>query len=48
MTAEYRRLVEHAREGAIRLDLERVPLDDVAEAWRRQSEGANRKLVIVL
>jgi NADPH2:quinone reductase len=48
MAAEYRRLVEYAREGEVRLDLERVPLDDVAEAWRRQSEGANRKLVIVL
>jgi hypothetical protein len=23
-----------------------VPLEDVAEAWRRQSEGAGRKVVV--
>jgi NADPH2:quinone reductase len=43
----YRRLVEHAVAGDIRLDVERVPLADVAEAWRRQAEGAGTKLVIV-
>ena len=43
----YRRLVGHALAGEIRLDLERVPLDDVAEAWERQSRGAGTKLVVV-
>jgi NADPH2:quinone reductase len=43
----YRRLVGHALAGEIRLDVERVPLDDVADAWRRQAEGAGTKLVVV-
>jgi NADPH2:quinone reductase len=43
----YRRLVEHAVAGDIRLDVERVPLDSVGDAWRRQVEGAGTKLVIV-
>jgi NADPH:quinone reductase len=43
----YRRLVEHAIAGDIRLDVERVPLDSVADAWRRQGEGAGAKLVVV-
>ena len=43
----YRRLVEHAVSGDIRLDVERVPLDAVADAWRRQAEGARTKLVVV-
>lgn len=45
--AEYRRLVELATAGTIVVDLERVPLDGVAEAWRRQGEGPGAKLVIV-
>jgi len=43
----YRRLVEHAVAGDIRLDVERVALDSVADAWRRQAEGAGTKLVVV-
>jgi NADPH2:quinone reductase len=43
----YRRLVGHVLAGDISLDVERIPLDDVAEAWRRQSEGAGAKLVLV-
>ena len=43
----YRRLVGHALAGEIRLDVERVPLDAVADAWRRQAEGAGTKLVVV-
>lgn len=43
----FRRLVDHAVAGRIVIDVERVPLDDVADAWRRQAEGAGRKLVIV-
>ena len=44
---QYRRLVSHALAGEIRLDVERVPLDSVADAWRRQSEAAGTKLVVV-
>ncbi len=47
LAEQYRRLVEHAVAGDIRLDVERVPLDSVADAWRRQAEGAGTKLVVV-
>jgi NADPH2:quinone reductase len=47
LAEHYRRLVGHAVAGDIRLDVERVPLDDVADAWRRQAEGAGTKLVLV-
>jgi hypothetical protein len=43
----YGRLVRHAMDGDIVLDVERVPLDAVADAWRRQAEGAGAKLVVV-
>ena len=43
----YRRLVGHAAAGDIRLDVERVPLDDAAAAWQRQADGAGTKLVLV-
>jgi hypothetical protein len=33
--------------GEIRLDVEPVPLGDVAEAWRRQAAGEATKLVLV-
>jgi NADPH:quinone reductase len=47
LAEHYRRLVGHALAGEIRLDVERVPLDGVADAWRRQAEGAGAKLVVV-
>jgi NADPH2:quinone reductase len=47
LAAQYRRLVEHAIAGEIHLEVERVPLAEVAEAWRRQAEGAGTKLVLV-
>jgi NADPH:quinone reductase len=43
----YRRLVEHVTSGDIRFEIERVPLDGVTDAWRRQAEGAGAKLVVV-
>ncbi len=43
----YRRLVGHAIAGEIQLEVERVPLDAVADAWRRQAEGPGTKLVVV-
>ena len=47
LAEQYPRLVGHAVAGDIRLDVERVPLDSVADAWRRQAEGAGTKLVVV-
>ena len=47
LSTQYRRLVGHAVAGDIRFDVERVPLDSVADAWRRQAEGAGTKLVVV-
>jgi NADPH:quinone reductase len=44
---EYGRLVQYALDGEIRVDLERVRLDDVADAWQRQAAGADAKLVVV-
>lgn len=43
----YRRLVRHAVAGDVRLDIERVPLDAVTDAWRRQAEGPGAKLVVI-
>jgi len=47
LLAEYPRLVEHAVAGSIELDLERVPLERVGEAWERQRAGSAAKLVLV-
>ena len=47
LAEHYRRLVGHAVAGEIRLDIERVPLDSVADAWRRQANGPGTKLVVV-
>ena len=47
LAEHYRRLVGHAIAGEIRLDVERVPLDEVADAWRRQADGPGTKLVVV-
>jgi NADPH:quinone reductase-like Zn-dependent oxidoreductase len=43
----YRTLVEHAVAGRIAVDVERIPLADVAEAWERVQGSAHRKLVLV-
>ena len=47
LAEHYGRLVQHAVAGDIRLEVERVALDSVASAWRRQAEGAGTKLVVV-
>jgi NADPH2:quinone reductase len=43
---EYRRLVGHALAGDIQVDVEEVPFEGVAEAWRRQAESPHRKLIV--
>ena len=47
LEVEYARLVRHATAGDIEVDVERVPLDHIAEAWSRQANGPRRKLVVV-
>jgi NADPH2:quinone reductase len=47
LTEHYHRLVGHVTAGEIVFDVERVPLDDAAAAWRRQVDGAGAKLVLV-
>lgn len=43
----YRALLEQAAAGRIRVEVERVPLRDVADAWARVQGSAHRKLVLV-
>lgn len=43
----YAALIEHAAAGRIVVDVERIPLRDVAVAWERQASHAHRKLVLV-
>jgi NADPH:quinone reductase-like Zn-dependent oxidoreductase len=43
----YLRLTGHAAAGEVSVDLERIALEDVAEAWRRQKAGPQTKLVFV-
>jgi NADPH2:quinone reductase len=42
----YRAMVEHAAEGRLTADLETIPLDQVKEAWQRQTRSPHRKLVL--
>jgi len=44
----FEQLAAYAQSGALRVDVERVPLDDAASAWTRLEAGtATRKLIIV-
>jgi NADPH:quinone reductase len=45
--AHYARLVALALAGEIVVDIERVPLADAADAWRRKTEGTAGKVVFV-
>jgi len=47
LAKEYRTLVGHAIAGEIVLEIERLPLNRVTEAWQRQAEGPGAKLVVV-
>jgi NADPH2:quinone reductase len=44
----YLRLVGHAAANEIVFDIETYPLARVAEAWERQANGANAKIVVTL
>ena len=43
---EYARLVERAMIGDIQVEIERLPLDRVADAWEQQATSPHRKLVL--
>ena len=43
----YADLLAHATAGRITIDIEAVPLAQVAEAWARQQQGSAAKLVLV-
>jgi NADPH2:quinone reductase len=44
---EYAALVGHVVHGDVVIDVERIPFEEVADAWQRQADGsAKRKLVI--
>ena len=45
--AAYRALAEHAVAGRIAVEVERLPLARVGEAWERVQRSAHRKLVLV-
>ena len=45
---QYLRLVGHAAAGEVVFDIDTYPLERVAEAWERQANGANAKLVVTL
>jgi NADPH:quinone reductase-like Zn-dependent oxidoreductase len=47
LAEHYRRLVGHVIAGDLTFEVERVALDDVGGAWRRQADGAGAKLVVV-
>jgi NADPH:quinone reductase-like Zn-dependent oxidoreductase len=45
--AAYERMGRHAAAGDIQVEIERLRLDDVPDAWQRQASSPHRKLVIV-
>ena len=45
---QYLRLLGHAAAGEVVFDIATYPLERVAEAWERQADGANAKIVVTL
>jgi NADPH2:quinone reductase len=45
--AAYERMARHAAAGEIAVEIERIDLDDVPDAWRRQGDSPGAKLVVV-
>ena len=43
----YETMAAHAAEGRLAVDVERVPLDDLPDAWERQRSSPGVKLVVV-
>jgi NADPH:quinone reductase-like Zn-dependent oxidoreductase len=46
LAGAYRQLVGYAAAGQMRVDVEVLPLEAAAEAWKRQASSPHRKLVI--
>jgi NADPH:quinone reductase-like Zn-dependent oxidoreductase len=44
--AAYREITARTATGALRVDVERVPLAEIAQAWARQAAGADAKLIL--
>lgn len=44
--AAYRRLLDHAAAGRIKVDYEVLPLDAAPQAWKQQAQSPHRKLVL--
>jgi NADPH2:quinone reductase len=45
--AAYERMARHAAAGELTVEVERLPLSRVAEAWKRQADGPHHKIVLV-
>ena len=45
--AGFERMAGHALAGEIVVDVERLPLSDIGEAWQRQAQGAYHKVTLV-
>jgi NADPH:quinone reductase len=45
---EYAELVEHLTRGELELEVERVPFEQLADAWRRQASGSPKRKLVVL
>jgi NADPH:quinone reductase-like Zn-dependent oxidoreductase len=45
--AAYARMADAVADGHLRVEVERLPLEQVQEAWRRLQESAHRKIVLV-
>ncbi|MGA7362600.1 MAG: zinc-binding alcohol dehydrogenase family protein [Candidatus Dormiibacterota bacterium] len=43
----FRELAEHAAEGRIRIEIEELPLSEIAVAWERQASSPHVKLVLI-
>ena len=48
LAREYAELVGHVMRGEIELDVERVPFEQVADAWQRQASGSPKQKLVVL
>ncbi len=48
LAEEYAQLVRHAAAGEIVIDIETYQLEQVAEAWQRQADGAACKIVVTI
>jgi NADPH2:quinone reductase len=45
--AAYERMARHAAAGEISVQVERLPLSQIEQAWQRQTQGPHRKIVLV-